>query len=125
MQSFASRSGNVTTGAAVTLAAFGVPQATLDDAEAIRVINHSASNRIIYTVGPPASPAGTPAKREVVGVGLIEDVQADTPVGTAASEHGEVLLPGGSVTIYGNVDIRRFTMIAQTATCRVTVTPIG
>lgn len=125
MQSEASRSGNVTTGATLTLVAFGVPQATLDAANGVRVYNHATANRLIYTVGPPASPAGTPAKREVLGVGLIEDVQADTPVGTASSEHGEILLPGASVTIMGRVDIRRFTMIAQTGTCRVTVTPIS
>lgn len=123
-QAFPHRSGGVGT-TATSLLTFGVPQATLDDAVAVRITNHSTSARLIVVFGAHPSPSGTPTKREVPGVGLVEDIQADTPVGTAASEHGEAILPGQSLVIQGNINVRRTVMISQTGTIRVTVTPFG
>jgi hypothetical protein len=124
-KSNASRSGSVTTGAVSTLVALGVPQATLDGAEAVLIANHSTANRLIYTIGDPASPTGSTTKREVLGQGLVEDYEVDTPVGTAGSEHGIPLLPGQTALIEGNANVRRLRIIAQTANIRVTVTPMG
>lgn len=113
-------SGSVST--AVDLVTFGVPQAIVDGARGFRIHNHSA-NVVYFLAGPPASPPAPPyTKREVLGVGLVEDLPGDTPVATGGSEHGERIPAGGSVFIGGRLNTRRLKLAAASAS-RITVVP--
>lgn len=118
-------SGTVTS-VAKSLVELGVPQNQVDVATVVRLWNHSSDVNVIFLSGPPASPPPGPyTKRDVLGVGLVEDLPADTPVAAPDNAiHGERLGPCCGITIRGAQNIRRLRLVCDT-TARFSVVMAG